>query len=102
MPGKIDEKGKQGTFRETRVSDKHTHHDGKEGYDVDIVDRTYVDNTSVRESPKVERIHIYGDERPKDHDDSAAVKQMQDYQEKQSSSEGSDKDSSDGGSSSGK
>ncbi len=80
-PGSIDDKGKQGGFRESRVSGYHEHNDGTKGHDIDIVDREYKDGRVVRESGSVARIHTVGSERPSDHDDSQAVNE---YQEKQS------------------
>jgi len=80
-PGRIDDNGKQGTFRESRVSDYHEHNDGSKGYDVDIVDREYRDNKVERED-RVDRIHTTGTERPTDQNDSQAVKEYQDYQKK--------------------
>ena len=80
-PGRIDEKGKQGTFRETRVSEYHEHNDGTQGHDIDVVDREYKDGKVYRET-NVDRIHTVGEDKPKDHDDSQAVK---DYQNSQKS-----------------
>ena len=85
-PGKIDNKGKQGTFRESRVSTEyHEHNNGTKGYDVDLVDRDYKDGKIYRESNPVYREHTVGTDRPKDHDDSQAVKE---YQEHESSGDG--------------
>lgn len=81
-PGKIDDNGKQGTFRETRVSDYHEHKDGTKGYDIDVVDREYRNNKVESESSSVERIHTTGTERPTDQNDSQAVREYQNYQKK--------------------
>lgn len=83
-PGRIDKSGKQGTFRESRVSEYHEHNDGTKGYDIDIVDREYYNNQVVRESGSVERIHTNGSDRPKNSDDSQTVREYQNYQERQS------------------
>lgn len=56
------------------------HNNGTKGYDVDIVDRDYKDGTVYRESKPVYRDHTVGMDRPKDHDDSQAVKEYQEHE----------------------
>ena len=89
-PGSINNKGKQGEFKESRVSPYHVHNDGTGGHDVDFVVHTYVDNEVVRtqqfDSDKKCKQHTVGDDSPKgNNDDSQAVK---DYQEHESSDSG--------------
>lgn len=79
-PGSIDSKGKQGDFKETRVSDFHTHKDGTSGYDQDVVINTYRNNEVVRtrqdDADKKYKGHTTGETRPSN-DDSDAVSHYQ-------------------------